>query len=80
MREQPMSFREYVANRRVTDTPAGDFLADAKTDRGLPDAARWSELETHLRQRGASVEALAAARVVWNGYRATLRAADKTDA
>ena len=36
-----MSFRDYIAERRITDTPAGDFVADAKRDPGLPDAETW---------------------------------------
>ena len=34
-----MSFRDYIATRRVTDTPAGDFVRDARKDRHLPDSA-----------------------------------------
>ena len=31
-----MSFRDYIATRRVTDTPAGDFVREARKDRHLP--------------------------------------------
>ena len=64
-----MSFRDYVAEREVTKTLVGEFLAEAKADHGFPDAATWTELDMHLRRRRASAEAFAAARVVWAGYR-----------
>lgn len=63
-----MSFKEYVAKRRVTDTPAGDFVGDAKRDRELPDARTWPELATYLASRGAHRDAVSAARSVWRGY------------
>jgi hypothetical protein len=34
-----MSFRDYIATRRVTDTPAVDFVRQARKDRHLPDSA-----------------------------------------
>lgn len=75
-----MSFRNYLAKREASDTPAGNFIADARADRVLPDAASWQELKAHLRQRGACMEAMATARVVWNGYDAARRRDDRSDA
>lgn len=68
-----MSFRRYVANRRITNTPQGDFIADARADGSLPDAQSWSELGTYLTYKGADYRAVEAARLVWRGYRAKLR-------
>lgn len=69
------SFRAYIAGRRATDTPSGDFTADAKSDANLPDAATWGELRAYLERRGADPAAISAARVVWRGYAAQLRRA-----
>jgi hypothetical protein len=33
-----MSFKTYIAHRRITDTPQGDFTKDARLDKTLPDA------------------------------------------
>jgi hypothetical protein len=63
-----MSFREYIARRRITKTPAGDFTEDARSDDRLPDATSWEELEAYLRERRACHEIVEAARQVWNGY------------
>ena len=63
-----MNFLNYVKQRCVTDTPFGDFTADARTDRSFPDARTWREVETYLRHRDACPEAVTAARVVWRAY------------
>lgn len=75
-----MSFREYVAQRRMTRTPSGDFVGDAKQDPGLPDAKTWTELETYLRTKGAIPDAMAAAKAVWQGYLASQRQGSKSHA
>ena len=72
-----MSFRAYIATRRITDTPAGDFVSDAKRDQGLPDAATWEELHSYLLRNGASREAIAAGRTVWARYLAKRRRESK---
>lgn len=71
----PISFRTYVQSRRVTDTPAGDFVADAKADPTFPDPPTWQELEGYLRRRGAIRDAIMAGRAVWRGYQAARRRA-----
>lgn len=73
-----MSFLKYIAGRRVTDTPAGDFVRDAKQDRSLPDAKEWSELHRYLLRKGASSAAIDAARRVWQGYRRSIRSIRST--
>jgi hypothetical protein len=72
-----MSFKSYVATRRITDTPSGDFVADARRDHQLPDATTWEDLRAYLFHNGACREAIAAARVVWADYVAKLRRKSK---
>jgi hypothetical protein len=68
-----LTFTEYVKARRVTNTPAGDFVADAKADRGMPDVKSWEQLHTYLVMKSAIPEAIAAGKAVWRGYQAKLR-------
>ena len=64
-----MTFREYLMARRVTDTPMGDFVADAKADRTFPDGdVTWVQVELHLRGRRASEAAIKAGKAVWGMY------------
>jgi hypothetical protein len=37
-----LSFRVYIQTRRVTSTPVGDFVRDAKEDARLPDVGKRS--------------------------------------
>ena len=73
-----MSFREYIARARITDSPVGDFVADARRDSNLPDASTWSEVETHLRTRRAHTDAISAGRRVWRNYQASRRRKGQT--
>jgi hypothetical protein len=71
-----MSFKQYVMSRRITDTPTGDFVADARRDPRLPDVASWGELRRYLEWRtgsGSRDLVIAAARTVWDGYQRSLR-------
>lgn len=68
-----MTFREYIAHRRKGDNPQGDFIGDARRDPRFPDVQSWPDLRLHLASRGACEEVVAAARLVWQGYRAALR-------
>jgi len=53
--------KEWLATARVTDTPAGDLIADMKSDPPLPDLFRDIEqMRSYLRSRGACWEAVAA--------------------
>ena len=40
-----MSFKSYLALRRTTDTPTGDFVEDARRDQRMPDIQSWKELK-----------------------------------
>ena len=71
-----MSFKEYVVKRRVTNTPAGDFVADAKKAGGLENVNTLQELDTYLIMRGACGDAIIAGRSVWRGYCAAKRRAE----
>lgn len=64
-----LSFREYVLTHSPEDSPAGDFIMDAKhpTQR-IPDVKSWRQLEAWLEGRGASSEAIDSAQVVWERY------------
>ena len=66
-----MTFKEYLAIRRVTDTPAGDFTKDARADRHLPNVKTWEQLRRHVERRAPlrnGGDVLSAARQVWAGY------------
>jgi len=73
-----MTFKEYLATRRVTDTPAGNFTADARSDRRFPDVTTWAELRRYVESRAEfsiSDKVVEAARQVWRGYQSALRRA-----
>ncbi len=64
-----MTFKEFVAKCRLTDTPRGDFLRDARCGEGLPSTIdSWRQLEDYLASQGACSEADEAARGVWREY------------
>ena len=62
------SFLEYIKARRITDTPNGDFVSDAKRDKNLPDVKSWEELRSYLRGKTRHPEVFSAARSVWRQY------------
>lgn len=68
-----MTFPEYLARRRVTRTPAGDFTQDARQDPNLPNVQSWRELRGYLAGMAACRDAFPAALAVWRGYRAAIR-------
>lgn len=63
-----MTFKEYLMTRRITDTPNGDFVGDAKRDRQFPDARSWDQVESYLVNRGAPYAAIEAGKSVWKAY------------
>jgi hypothetical protein len=64
-----VSFRRYVERARVLDTPAGDFIADAKLDKMLPEAKTWDELEAYLLLHWGS-DSIDAAHAAWRNFEA----------
>jgi hypothetical protein len=63
-----LTFAEYLKNRRITDTPAGDFVKDARDDHRMAEMKSWDQLETYLITQSAIPEAVAAAKAVWKSY------------
>jgi hypothetical protein len=64
-----LSFRDYIQNRsRVTNTPAGEFIRDAKQDARLPDVETWDQLKMYLVSKGAIPAVVDAARIVWRSF------------
>ena len=59
-----ISFREFIRKQKPSESPAGDFINDAKADSSLPDAKSWKQLETYLELQRAIPEAIAAAKIV----------------
>jgi hypothetical protein len=62
------TFKEFMATKRVTDTPRGDFIKDSRDDPRMPAAQSWQELEGYLWTRGACVEAVKQAKKLWRQY------------
>jgi hypothetical protein len=65
-----LSFRDYVLTHSPEDSPAGDFIMDAKhpAAQKLPDVESWEDLENWLGQQGASGAAIDSAQTVWKRY------------
>jgi hypothetical protein len=67
-----MTFSEYLAKRRITDSPSGAFTLEAREDRNMAGIESWPALQAYLfRRHGSKVkESIEAAEPVWKGYRA----------
>lgn len=64
-----MNFRRYMARRSThVASAAGAFTRAYRSDPDAPNARSCAELLDYLRQRGATDEALHAARTCWSGY------------
>lgn len=63
-----LRFRAYIKRARLTDTPEGDFIRDARADSFLPPAKSWRELRRYLAWAGAGRTVLHAAARVWRQY------------
>ncbi len=65
-----MSFGEYLAKRKITDNPIGDFATDYRRD-PLPHVSSWEDLKDALTGRGVwHPDVLAAAKAAWDEYAA----------
>ena len=66
----PIGFRDWVRSRRVTHSPRGDFITDARRDELIPpDFATFDDLYCYLTtRRRACQEAIEAARKLWNEF------------
>lgn len=71
----PLSFRDYVLTHSPEDSPAGDFIMDAKhpAAQQIPDVKHWRDVEAWLDRQGASDAAIESGKLVWERY---LRAKD----
>ena len=68
-----MSFKDFLQSVRVTSTPRGEFIADAKTliNAGVfPPVDSWSALYRFMSRRGSRAETIEIARKVWREYKA----------
>jgi hypothetical protein len=66
-----MRFDEWIMSRKVTDTCAGDFVADTKVlirAGRFPDVRTWSQLRHLLWLRGADSAIKSIGRYVWRRY------------
>jgi hypothetical protein len=64
-----MTFHEWLARRRVTDSPRGLLIADIRDDRSFPeDIASIYQLLGHLVRQRACPGATSAARALWAQY------------
>ena len=66
-----LTFKKYLASRRMTNRQAGDFTKDARADRDFPDVNSWEELRAYLARKaqfGAVEEVIAAGQEVWRSY------------
>lgn len=68
-----MSFKSYLATRRVTRHPNGHFVLDARADLEFPDAESWAAIRSYLVSVRACDAAMKAGYAVWRGYRRQMR-------
>jgi hypothetical protein len=65
-----LTFKQYVLSHSPEDSPAGDFIMDAKHPQStMPDVKSWRELERWLVSIGGHVQ-LAGAKEVWQRFEA----------
>jgi uncharacterized protein YozE (UPF0346 family) len=64
------SFVDFVMSHPGANSPAGDFIGDAKQDPTFPSAKSWRELQIYLESHGAASAAIASGRLVWKAYKA----------
>jgi hypothetical protein len=71
LRDKSMTkVQQWLAASQITDNPAGDLIADMRSDQQLPDFFRSrSQMENYLMRRGACQAALDVVPEVWRRYR-----------
>lgn len=67
-----LEWAKFLATRRVTDTPRGDFLTDAYRDADMLNADSWDKVDFILRRKHACVEAIREGRKLWRQYQKAL--------
>ena len=65
-----LDFLYYIESLPVTETIEGEFIAQLKSDIGLPNARRWKELKEYLDNfpSGVSYEAESYIKKIWKKY------------
>ena len=74
-----MSFSDFIAGRRITNTPRGDFIGDTKTlinCKKFPAVTSWGDLYGFMRGRNACPEAIAEGRKLWALYKKQITVED----
>ena len=72
-----ITFKSYVKRAKASNTPAGDFIADARLDRSFPNPRTWDELKTYLLLRWGT-DPISAAEASWRNYKAFQRKSDRS--
>jgi hypothetical protein len=64
-----VEFKTWLKRAKVTDDPAGDFIADARRDTGFPDTSSRAALASYVRgQSGDDPAVMAAFATAWRRY------------
>lgn len=66
--ENEMTFKEWLAMKRITDTPRGDFISDVLCDENFPDFNFRDANEQYLLKQRACQEAIKEFRKLWREY------------
>jgi hypothetical protein len=72
-----MSFKDFMRSARVTNSPRGDFIADAKTlinAGAFPAVENWADLYGFMSRRGSSADKIEEARKLWREYKSKVTA------
>jgi hypothetical protein len=73
MEERGSSFRDYLARRRLSNTPAGEFTRTLLDDPAMAEIESWPQLQAYIFRHahaGKVKDIVDAAEPVWKGYRA----------
>ncbi len=77
-----ISFKDYLASRRITPTPSGDFTKESRNDPAMAEIETWPQLRAHIFKKTTAEQlrkTIDAAEPVWKGYRASLLKARRED-
>jgi hypothetical protein len=67
------TFQDYLAKRRPSKTPAGDFVRELQDDPAMAQIESWPQLQAYIFRHAHSrkvKDIVGAAEPVWKGYRA----------
>lgn len=63
-----MTFKEWLATRRITDSARGDFISDVLKDDRFPDGGYAEGIECYLIRHHACPEAIKEFKKLWRQY------------